>query len=480
MSWRDNLQDASFKGLRFDVIKETTAHSRDYAAHEYPFVNGADIHDLGRKARNLRLTAVFWGEDYDYRLQNFLAVLDSAGAGELIHPIYGSIPHAQPIECQVSHEADTPDYCTVELVFLESGAGKNLQPVVRPEQWGDTLFNSLEALQGDVMALYEAGMAPITRTRRLLTKGKTALSAMLNTLTIMRSGVKGVFTDTADYLAFPKRYVNDLRAVLDLRTLATNTVLNRQHAQRTGSTTGRIYGDTHVVFTPQGANANDDVMQNLVAYKAGLNTVQTALKDPAPLLSAWKRDCGILEQVMQLPVALLNRSTTAVVPIPDTAKMDDVCDVVTLHTSLAAMRAVEIFTDVLTDDAALVLTPTHIEQMANQARQYIQNALELNRETYKPFTTAISEDPDARGLLWPPVNERLKSVALGVQVLAEQQITRRPPLVVRVVTHDTNLHLLAHAWYGDYQRAPELLRLNPQLVDPNAIKAGDKLNAYSR
>ncbi|SPW34080.1 Uncharacterised protein [Edwardsiella tarda] len=58
-------------------------------------------------------------------------------------------------------------------------------------------------------------MSPVQKTKRLLTKGKAALSTMLNTLTIMRSGVKGVFTDSADYLAFPARYVNDLRAVLD-------------------------------------------------------------------------------------------------------------------------------------------------------------------------------------------------------------------------------------------------------------------------
>ncbi|MGV4146288.1 DNA circularization protein, partial [Citrobacter freundii] len=45
---------------------------------------------------------------------------------------------------------------------------------------------------------------------------------------------------------------------------------------------------------------------------------------------------------------------------------------------------------------------------------------------------------------------------------------------------DTNLHLLAHLWYEDYTRATELLRLNPTLRNPNNIKAGDVLNAYSR
>ncbi|WP_256596924.1 DNA circularization N-terminal domain-containing protein [Edwardsiella hoshinae] len=118
------------------MLRESTSHGRDHADHEYPFIDGADVHDLGRKARNIRLTAVFWGEDYDTRLQNFLAVLDKAGAGELIHPVYGSIPKAQLIECQVSHDAEQPDYCTVELVFLESSTGTATQAVVKPAQWG--------------------------------------------------------------------------------------------------------------------------------------------------------------------------------------------------------------------------------------------------------------------------------------------------------------------------------------------------------
>nr|WP_051355237.1 DNA circularization N-terminal domain-containing protein [Edwardsiella hoshinae] len=61
MSWQDTLQDASFKGVRFDVLRESTSHGRDHADHEYPFIDGADVHDLGRKARNIRLTA-FFGE----------------------------------------------------------------------------------------------------------------------------------------------------------------------------------------------------------------------------------------------------------------------------------------------------------------------------------------------------------------------------------------------------------------------------------
>ncbi|ECA5645410.1 multidrug DMT transporter permease, partial [Salmonella enterica subsp. enterica serovar Saintpaul] len=47
MSWQDNLQDASFRGVRFDVVSTQDSVARDHADHEYPWTDGADVHDLG-------------------------------------------------------------------------------------------------------------------------------------------------------------------------------------------------------------------------------------------------------------------------------------------------------------------------------------------------------------------------------------------------------------------------------------------------
>jgi prophage DNA circulation protein len=59
MSWKDNLLDASFRGLVFDCLQTEDEAERDTASHAYPYIDGEDVEDLGRKARQLRLTAVF-------------------------------------------------------------------------------------------------------------------------------------------------------------------------------------------------------------------------------------------------------------------------------------------------------------------------------------------------------------------------------------------------------------------------------------
>lgn len=70
MGWAENLQNASFRGVQFDVLNTDEQISRDHAVYEYPFVDGADLHDLGRKARPFRMTAFLWGSITNINLKS--------------------------------------------------------------------------------------------------------------------------------------------------------------------------------------------------------------------------------------------------------------------------------------------------------------------------------------------------------------------------------------------------------------------------
>lgn len=45
MAWETDLQDASFRGVAFDIITTRDSVQRDIAQHEYPYRNGANIDD---------------------------------------------------------------------------------------------------------------------------------------------------------------------------------------------------------------------------------------------------------------------------------------------------------------------------------------------------------------------------------------------------------------------------------------------------
>ena len=60
MAWNKNLQECSFRGVVFDVLKTDDSADRAIAEHAYPYLDGADIEDLGRGARRVSIEAFFW------------------------------------------------------------------------------------------------------------------------------------------------------------------------------------------------------------------------------------------------------------------------------------------------------------------------------------------------------------------------------------------------------------------------------------
>ena len=58
------IQQASYRGVRFDVLSVDDNLERATITHAYPFVNGGDIEDLGLNPLTIQLQAVFYGEGY--------------------------------------------------------------------------------------------------------------------------------------------------------------------------------------------------------------------------------------------------------------------------------------------------------------------------------------------------------------------------------------------------------------------------------
>ncbi|MEQ1967357.1 DNA circularization N-terminal domain-containing protein [Xenorhabdus nematophila] len=480
MSWRDDLQDAAFRGVKFDVLNTQDSIARDHEDHEYPFMDGATVMDLGRKARNFRLSAFLWGDNYKRQLDALIRVLDTPGAGELIHPIYGSIPKAQCIEYQIQHEAEGPDSCNVELVFLESTTGTQLHGTAHPEQLGDSLFDNITELTERASDLFEQVMAPVHKNMRYLAKGKAALSGMLNTLTLMRGEISSVVSQGIDYLNYPRAFVHDLQSILDVRTGGIGDLLNLKfpgviNLGRSGRSSG-----SQAYSARQSASRSQNE-----GYLPGRTTTAAVLSQgisATTLLSAWGDSVAVIHQLTALPAALVQRDMAAPVPMPVDASLADVRDLSVLYQVMAAGELASLATAILSDAVQPdQLSPDDITSIINTVRTTILTAMVEVRTQYQPSTQRISEDSEPVGLLWRGVVSQLKHIALELQTLAIIVMNRRPPLTRRTVTSSTtNLYLLAHEWYGDYRRAAELARLNPWLRDPNAIKTGDILNAYTR
>lgn len=444
MSWEDSLQDASFRGVTFDVVNTRDSASRDTAVYEYPYVDGGDVDDLGRKPRNLRITSLFWGDDYETRLQSFLAALDKRGNAELIHPVFGSMPYMQCIEYQASHEAENVDYCVVEVVFLQAKPEVPFFGSDNPLSQADIIFNQVQSTLDMAQTAIDNVLAPLRTAKKWMKRIKGLATTSLNMVTVLKGELTGFVSTTTDFINYPKAYMNDLQSALSLTSLSSKSSVSNNPGSY-ASTSSDVTGVAGII------------------------------------MADWKSGNTSLQEVAALPEQLITGQTTSAVATPSGSSVSDIAELVTATQIQVALQLATDASDILSDESVItLLSPDDVEQIAGDTRKAIQQAIDLTRELFADDTQAVSSSVSASGVTWQPVVNGLKDIALAVQELGTTVITQRPPLTTRTVEADCNLHLLAHLWYADYSRASELLRLNPTLRNPNALKAGDVLNAYSR
>lgn len=408
MSWLNNLQDASFRGIAFDIVKTDDTSDRALVEHAYPYVDGSDIEDMGGGARHISVEAVFYGADYEARLQGFLAALDGADqtlsaidakrGGWLCHPVFGMM-FVQVAKKSIHHDAENVDQATVSIEFVESTPSAPFfsgeltsQKVETIVQHGTTATAAATEAQGSQIDQLRAAN-PLAAFDAL----RTALMNPLLAITAQ----SGVLLSGLDVLAYPRAWGNDISAlvngILDIRQFGSN------------------------------------LLSDWAGIQTDLNAFSIFQKTPATTSSG---------------ESLAIKATAATLQV-NTA--------VGLANAASLLLGAEAVTP--------ILSPVAIEAIANTARAAIEVAIEQVRACY-----ALEQSRT--------ITEPLKNQALAMQEAARAIIAARPPLILRTVEVNGNFRLLAHLWYGDHTRAPELYRLND--ARSPFVQAGAQVHAYAR
>lgn len=424
MAWKNTLLPASFRGIEFEVATTGDDIERAVVVHEYPYVDGASVEDMGRTVRRISMTAVFYGDDYEIRLQQFLETIDTPGAGELIHPVFGSIT-AQFVRTSIPHLAEQPDQTHITLEFLEKRLGgalfDEILPLQRVQAVNVAADAALAAAKARLVGDVDSALGLPALVRAQLTSDMLGVMDQMRTYSDQLIAARGWLASGVYYLNNPVAFVDDLSSGLVSRLNALMQPI-----------------DLRVGYT--GAD-----------IAAGVTTGYTR---------------GGLEQVWKAPEASLQQPL-----LTDTGRSAEapVQPFLVVHVDVQVAIAVAACAAALFEKglADAVMTPADIEVVAGDTRTVINEAIARIRATYPDI---VQERP---------LTEPLKALALAVTDAAEKLISARPPLVDRVVDSGANLQLLAHLWYGDFHRCDELLRLNPLIKNPNLIRAGTTLRAYA-
>jgi prophage DNA circulation protein len=420
VSWVNSLQDASFRGVAFEVRTTRDAVQRAVVQYEFPYRDGAQLDDHGASPRQIALTAVIYGEDYEERLAQLLSALDAAGPGELVHPVFGVIARAQVADREVTHDAESPDACEVSIRFIESG-----EPVVffgkaTSRQAAQVVATRSQAARESGVAAFGKNMDAI-KQRLTALRDRVAVIGQLDAITSqIRGQVQGVLTAGLDALTFPTSWATDITTLITGVTNAPTAALDRLRGTLSGWSLIR-----RAIFP---ADA-----------RSGALAVPVVARSSVPVTQ--RTDIAATTQAQLVALDLVERERA-----------------IALAEAAGALLELE-------SDAA-TLTPGDLATVAAQTREALQAAIASAR------LTLPLEDAHA-------VGEALRNLAADVQAAAEAVIITRPPLIERIAPATGNLQLLAHWWYGDHTRWTELAQLNPDVAGRVFVRAGERLSAYA-
>ena len=124
MSWKEKIQPASFRGVRFGVLDAETTFGRRNVLHEYPLQDEPYSEDLGRKAREFNISAYVIGDDYMSSRDALMdAIENNKEPGTLEHPTLG-IKTVIPTACRVIYKSGEGRIEYFSLSFVEAGEKK--------------------------------------------------------------------------------------------------------------------------------------------------------------------------------------------------------------------------------------------------------------------------------------------------------------------------------------------------------------------
>lgn len=143
--WRKQLQPASFKGVPFEVLSDSSTFGRRIQVHEFVQRDQPYCEDLGRITRRFSVNAFFGGDDCLDKRDAFLAAIDEDATGELVLPTWGAM-QATALPGSVDTSREDGGVVWISLEFVESG--DKGYPVATPAtdaQLGDAAGGVLDA-----------------------------------------------------------------------------------------------------------------------------------------------------------------------------------------------------------------------------------------------------------------------------------------------------------------------------------------------
>lgn len=415
MGWKDDLQDASFRGVQFECTSTNESGSKSLAVKQPPYSNKASVEDMGNNPLKISIEAIFSGENYKIEMDALWAALVATGSGELIHPVHG-VMQVYAESYQIGHVAEEVDACKISIEFLQA------EDKERP------LFIPIAVPVS--IPLYSIPDSPVT-----------ALQSVLKKLQQFN----------------PNKFFSFVNKIRDGISAARQFL-------------GTVKGAIENVLSP-------DWIVGLIDDATRLATFDTNIS----AISKWR---DVFKRVQRFEKLFQNDDDTPKV-MQQTWRAVQVATAVAVTQQVVATVRKE-----MAENKTVSFTPVELAVIRQANRKLIQQAINSERALIAAATAAqnnnagitVEDDAPASELIFIAMTQIqvYKQLADQIHLQIQELIEVRPPITTTKVLVPCTLHWLAHALYGDMDRADEIRRLNPDLQNPAVLRTGMELTVYAR
>jgi prophage DNA circulation protein len=169
--WRNQLQQASWRGIPFQTLGGQLRVGRRNAIHEYPFRDTIWVEDLGKSARRISIIGFLVGDDVIQQRERLVAACESSGNGDLVHMTLGRL-NISLLDTAFEERWDKGRYIEVSFSFIESGERVFPNNVIKTDN----------AVLGACLAAdYSASADFVTRVTTSLQQGSAVVSQAVTT-----------------------------------------------------------------------------------------------------------------------------------------------------------------------------------------------------------------------------------------------------------------------------------------------------------
>ncbi len=277
MSWSDELQQASFRGLPFGVHGGEGRFGRRVVPHEYPGRDKPYVEDLGRATRRIRLvgflvenSVVYGGGSVIAQREAMIAAAETAGPGILVHPTLGQLTVSIPDGgLAVSERSDAGRYFELNFTFIESG---------------DRVFPSITQASGSLLSDLANALgvsAALDFVNDMTASINLGLGIVNGVISVGKSVVGAVVGVAADFAVIAGQISRDATSLANLGSLLTGNFgrysnANVSSAFANGQSTSGVGPWTIASLTAQGAEQRAAVDSASAAFNQAAAGIDAA------------------------------------------------------------------------------------------------------------------------------------------------------------------------------------------------------------